>query len=223
MQLIKKYKTTLIFFALTFVLGGGAYSIWAWNNSKADLPYYGKKKIYARNLKAAQSKGIQPINQFEFINQDAQPLGIDFVKGKVWVGNYFFTTCPTVCPEMTHNLEAVQAEFLGNDQLKMISFSCNPEYDTPERLLQFATAFGAVADSWQFVTGDKTEIYRFARNQLAITASDGGGGPEDFIHSQYLVLVDQQGYIRGFYDGTSKYEVQLLIKDIKKLLPASQA
>lgn len=223
MQVLKNNLITISFFALVFSLGGGAYLAWAWMNNKADLPYYGKKKIYARNLKAAQNKGIQPIQNFEFLNQDAEPLGSDFVKGKVWVGNYFFTTCPTVCPEMTHKLELVQAEFLGNEQLKMISFSCNPEYDTPERLLQFSTAFGAIPNSWQFVTGDKTEIYRFAREQLSITASDGGGGPEDFIHSQYLVLVDQQGYIRGFYDGISEYELQLLIKDIKKLLPTSKA
>jgi protein SCO1 len=140
------------------------------------------------------------------------------LKGKVWVADFFFTRCPTICPVMTNNLQDVQEAFLGNENLKILSFTCDPEYDRPEQLSNYAAAFAADTKQWQFVTGEKSSLYRFARNELSITATDGDGGETDFIHEQYLVLVDKDGFIRGFYDGTKPYEVKLLIRDIKKLL-----
>jgi len=209
---------SLLFAIAIFTLGFLAFSAWSWYENQGELPYYGKKKEFAKQLRQAQNKGFKPIAKFSFINQDSNAIGSEELKGKVWVADFFFTRCPSICLVMTNNLELVQDAYLNNDNLKILSFTCDPEHDQPAQLSNYAAAFQADTRQWQFITGDKTELYRFARNELYITATDGDGGPTDFIHEQYLVLVDKDGYIRGFYDGTKPYEVKILIRDIQKLL-----
>lgn len=209
---------SLLFAIAIFTLGFLAFSAWSWYEDQGELPYYGKKKEFAKQLRQAKSKGFKPIAEFSFINQDSNAIGSKDLKGKVWVADFFFTRCPSICPVMTNNLELVQDAYLNNDNLKILSFTCDPEHDRPAQLSNYAAAFQANTRQWQFITGDKTELYRFARNELFITATDGDGGPTDFIHEQYLVLVDKNGYVRGFYDGTKPYEVKILIRDIQKLL-----
>ncbi len=182
-----------------------------------NLSYYGGGKI-AANLEEVSKKNISKVPDFKFVDQDSAAITSDFVKGKVWVANYFFTRCGIVCPKMSSQIARVQEVFDNNEQVKIVSFSCDPERDTPSLLKEYAAIYGANLNQWKFVTGDKKPIYSFARHGLNIVATEGDGGDEDFIHSQSLVLIDEQGFVRGYYDGMETREVDQLILDIKKLL-----
>lgn len=203
----------IIFASIVFV-AATVYGITQWViNNKAELPYYGKKQ--QNSSAVADVHFIVP--QFSFINQDGQQITSDVVKNKIWVADYFFTSCASSCPKLTHSLKEIQIVFNNDKNVQLMSFSVDPEHDTPARLTSYAKLFGAQTGQWQFLTGDKKALYRFARNGLFISATDGDGGTNDFIHSSDLVLIDKSGHIRGYYDGTDKDIVQQLIKDIKRL------
>ena len=114
-------------------------------------------------------------------------------------------------------MQTVQSAFKGDDNVKIISLTVNPEEDTPKQLKEYALKRKIDLRKWQLGTGNKRDLYRFARNGLFITATDGDGGPNDFIHSDKFVLIDRNDHIRGYYDGTSPAEVAQLIKDIRRL------
>ena len=136
---------------------------------------------------------------------------------KIVVVNFFFTHCPVVCPKMTRNLKQMQAAFDGNKKLLIVSFSVDPERDSAARLKEFAQRFSINEGNWKLLTGSKKEIYSLARKSFQVIATDGDGGPDDFIHSDQLILMDTQKRIRGYYNGTEEKEITQLIKDIKKL------
>jgi protein SCO1/2 len=136
---------------------------------------------------------------------------------KIVVVNFFFTHCPVVCPKMTRNLKQMQAAFDGNKKLLIVSFSVDPERDSAARLKEFAQRFSINEGNWKLLTGSKKEIYCLARKSFQVIATDGDGGPDDFIHSDQLILMDTQKRIRGYYNGTEEKEITQLIKDIKKL------
>ena len=118
---------------------------------------------------------------------------------------------------MTSNLKRVQQAF-GEGEILINSFSVDPQRDSAVQLKKYAEKFKINSANWQLLTGDKKDIYKLARNSVMIVATDGDGGPDDFIHSEKLVLIDKQKKIRGYYDGTSKKETDQLIYDIKKLI-----
>lgn len=176
------------------------------------LPHYGND--FTR-IEKGRARKVAP---FEFTNQGGQKLTSDFVEGKVWVACYFFTTCPTTCPRMIAGMGDIQQEFAGEDRLRLVSFTVDPQNDTPEVLQKYAQDRDIDTRQWNLVTGAKKDLYRYARKELTLMATDGDGGPRDFIHSDRLVLLDKNNYIRGYYDGTEASEVRQLITDIKKLL-----
>ena len=153
---------------------------------------------------------------FSLLNQRGEVVTNDSFKNKILVVDFFFSHCPSVCPKMTQNLKLVQNAFAGNSTLMINSFSIDPERDSVARLAKFASRF-QVTGNWNFLTGKKEVIYRLARKTYMVDASEGDGGPEDFIHSDKLVLVDSHGRIRGFYNGTERSDAEQLIKDIKRL------
>lgn len=162
------------------------------------------------------------IGDFTLLNQYGESITLEKVKGKVFVAEYFFTTCGTICPKMTEQMTRVQEQFRGNDAVKILSFTVNPDYDTVQILLEYAEKYGAEKEQWHFLTGSKKELYRLARKSFfvlkpaeAINLGDAGS---DFIHTNNFVLVDQQLRIRGYYDGTSISEVNELMEDIELLL-----
>ena len=116
------------------------------------------------------------------------------------------------------NLTKVQKAFDQNKDFKMLSFSVDPLRDSVARLKEYSQQIGVGDPQWHLLTGDKKLLYRFARNQLFLTATDGDGGPDDFIHSDKIALLDKQGHIRGYYDGTNRKDIEQLIKDIRKIL-----
>lgn len=168
-------------------------------------------------------KGIgHRIGNFEFLNQYGEKTGLKDVQGKVFVAEYFFTTCGTICPVMNAQMQRVQKAFLNNPDLKILSFTVDPETDTVEQMKLYAEGHGAVKGQWHFLTGSEEELYGTARKSFFVLkpaeARNQGDAESDFIHTNNFVLVDQELRIRGYYDGTNTQEVDKLIRDIHTLL-----
>jgi protein SCO1/2 len=139
------------------------------------------------------------------------------LKEKIFVAEFFFATCKTICPKMTMQMKRVQEAYKDAADLNLVSFTVDPAKDTVEALAAYAQKHGAVNGKWFFLTGPKKEIYDVARKGFFVSAQEGDGGPHDFIHTSNLVLVDKQMRIRGYYDGTDYTEVNRLIDEIKVL------
>ena len=156
------------------------------------------------------------IADFKLTNQQGSTTTIKDWDNKIVVADFFFTHCPSVCPKMTMNMKKVQAA-VSSDDLLFASFSVDPERDSAQQLAAFAKRFQINGKNWILATGGKKQIYRLARKSFLVTATDGDGGPDDFIHSDQLILIDRQKRIRGYYEGTVDADIDQLIKDIKKL------
>lgn len=148
------------------------------------------------------------IPYFEFTNQDGKKVSSDDLKGNIYLADFFFVTCPTICPKMTTNMHYVQEKLKDRDDMKFLSITVNPEYDTPEILADYAKKVHANTDNWDFVTGDKEKIYDIAFNGFFVSAMRDSIAPGGFLHSNMLILVDKQGHIRGYFDGTVHKEVK---------------
>jgi len=158
---------------------------------------------------------IQP---FKFINQDGKTVDQSIVDGKVYVADFFFTTCQTICPVMSKQLDRVYDAYKDENNLMILSFTVDPETDTAAQLKRYAQSFDANTKRWVFLTGEKPALYDLARTGYLLNNEIGTGGPDDFIHTQNFALIDKKGRIRGFYDGTLKEEVDRLIVDARFLL-----
>lgn len=147
------------------------------------------------------------------------------LKGKILVIDFFFTDCPMVCPKLTGNMTMLQRAFRKNPKMEfsmdssvqLISITVNPERDSFQTLRRYADRFGVNHDRWWFLTGDKKKIYEFARHELGLSVQPGDGGAEDFIHTEKIVLLDQQRYIRGYYDGLDTADISKCAYDISLL------
>ena len=181
-------------------------------NKYEALPVYSGSLNSNKNEKAPHF--IQPFN---LTNQDGKNFSDVFLNNKIYVADFFFTSCTSACPKMTNNLKLVQNAFKNDTAIAIISFTVDPETDSAERLKWYANVLKINTNNWNFLTGSKTGIYKLARESFYVSAGDGDGGPDDFIHSDKLVLVDNQKRIRGYYTGTEKDDVERLIHDIKKL------
>ena len=178
------------------------------------LPIYGEKKI-------AGSEGkdtiYHTIEDFSFINQYHDTVSEKTIANKIYVADFFFATCQSICPEMSKNLVEVQKAFEKDDSVLILSHSVNPLHDTVEVLFNYGKTYGAIKNKWHFLTGNKKQIYNLAKTSYLVTAIEDDGSAEGFLHSELLLLVDNKGRIRGMYDGTDKAEVNKLIKDIALL------
>ncbi len=172
------------------------------------LPILGNKTIYDLDTTYHTVAG------FSFINQLGDTITDEDVKDKNYVVEFFFTTCESICPIMNKNMMKVAAAFDSDSTFKILSHTVKPEEDTIASLLVYANEHKANPKNWWFLTGDKKALYHMARNSYLFNGSEGDGGTDDFIHTQFFLLVDKQKHIRGFYDGTNDAEVDKLIKDI---------
>ncbi|MBA2611674.1 MAG: SCO family protein [Bacteroidetes bacterium] len=178
---------------------------------KLVLPVFGEKK------KSNTDTIYHSIGEFSFTDQFGQTINNKTVENKIYVADFFFATCQSICPEMTTNLKDVQKAFEGDDSLLILCHTVNPLHDTVEVLNAYSNLYGAKKNKWYFLTGNKQQIYDLAKNSYLVNALQEDGSPEGFLHSELLLLIDKQGRIRGMYDGTDKVQVQKLIKDIKLL------
>jgi protein SCO1/2 len=179
-------------------------------------------------FKTPQLITIAKVPHFEFTNQDGQLISNSFYENKVYVVEFFFTTCPTICPKMNENMVKIQNEFYGNLDFGIASFSINPKYDTPEILKQYAKDHGATLKNWNFLTGEQETIYELANTGFTLYAGENSDAEGGFEHSGMFALVDKQGNIRSrldengnpiaFYEGLDPKGVQMIKEDIKILL-----
>jgi protein SCO1/2 len=179
------------------------------------LQYFGEKEI-APNGKDTIYHTVAP---FSFVNQDGKILTDKDYTGKIYVVDYFFTTCKTICPKMTSELLRVQNKFAYTKGLvQILSHTVDPENDSVPVLKAYSEMVHADTKMWNFVTGDKKELYDMARNSYLLNATEGDGGPDDFVHSELFILIDKEKHIRGIYDGTDIKSVSNLMDDIKVLM-----
>lgn len=162
-------------------------------------------------------KKYHTIGDFSLVNQNGETITQEDYKDKIYVADFFFTTCPTICPIMTKNMADIQQEILEDDEVLLLSHSVTPEIDSVPQLKKYALEKGVNDAKWNLVTGDKKQIYALARKSYLAVKTDGDGGPFDMIHTENFILVDKERRIRGTYDGTNPEEIQELLADLKIL------
>lgn len=174
-------------------------------------PYW----INSKTLKIDTHK----ISDFKLINQNNEEITRENLKGKIYVSNFFFTSCPSICPKMTYNIKIIEEEFKNQEGIIILSHSVTPWIDTPEVLKKYEKNYNIDGSIWNLVTGEKKIIYDLARNSYFAEENFGLINNEnDFIHTELVFLIDKKSHIRGVYNGTLKVEMKRLIEDIKLLL-----
>lgn len=167
-------------------------------------------------------KKYHTIADFSLINQNGKVITNEDYQDKIYIADFFFTTCPTICPIMTEHMAQIQKEILNDEDVLLLSHSVTPEIDSVAQLKKYALAKGVVDRKWNLVTGDKKQIYALARKSYMAVKSDGDGGPFDMIHTENFMLIDKKRRIRGTYDGTDPEEIQRLLADLAVLKASSE-
>ena len=157
------------------------------------------------------------VSDFKLINQNGETITQEAYENKIYVVDFFFSSCPTICPVMTSNMAKIQKEFLNNDDIMLLSLSVTPEIDSIPRLKSYSKMNGVVDSKWNVTTGDKKHIYELARKSYFAATDEGDGGLQDFIHTSNFILVDEKKQIRGIYDGIEDKDILRLIDDINIL------
>lgn len=167
-----------------------------------------------------EGKGMNHvISDFDLVDQMGEHRSLEDVEGKIIVADFFFTTCPSICIDMTRNLRRVQEHFSDEENLMILSHTVNPDYDSVEVLQTYAQANGVNYDRWWLLTGDRMEINRLARASYFAVMEEGESWDEhDYIHTENIILVDPKGRLRGFYDGTNDAEIDLMMHGIDLLI-----
>ena len=217
LDFFKKFKFFGIgFLILSIIIISIFYSIL---KPKKVLPIYQPAQVSTELVDTTiqYKKKYHKIADFSLINQNGVTITQEAYKEKIYVADFFFTTCQTICPIMTKNMNEVQKQFITDDEVMILSHTVTPDIDTVAQLKRYAKEQNVNASKWNLVTGDKKEIYELARKSYLAVKDDGDGGPFDMIHTENFVLIDKERQIRGFYDGTDIKEIERLIEDIKTL------
>lgn len=159
-------------------------------------------------------KRFHKISSFELVNQNNQTITNEFYDGKIYIADFFFTTCPGICPIMKDNMIVLQEEFLDDDQVYLLSHTVTPEIDSVSVLKNYSIEKGVLDYKWNMVTGDKKQIYELARKSYLVAEDIETSSEYDMIHTENFVLIDPERRIRGFYDGTDKESMKQLVKDV---------
>ncbi|WP_396635996.1 SCO family protein [Maribacter sp. R77961] len=162
------------------------------------------------------------IADFSLTNQNGKIITEDDYENKIYIADFFFTTCPTICPVMTKNMGDIQDRIIDDPSVLLLSHTVTPQIDSVPQLKKYAMEKGVNDAKWNLVTGDKKVIYELARKSYLAVKTDGDGGPFDMIHTENFILVDKEKRIRGFYDGTKKEAIKELLEDLE-VLKASYA
>jgi protein SCO1/2 len=154
---------------------------------------------------------------FTLTERSGKPVTLGDLKGKVWIGDFFYTTCPGPCPMLSSRLAALQKQFGADDRVRLVSISSDPEKDTPKVLGQYAAKFQA-GERWLFLTGSKAAIQELAQKGFKLPIAEDRGAADPIIHSTRLILVDQTGAIRGLYEGVGADGTERIVRDVRRLL-----
>lgn len=216
-EFFKKSKGTLMFlltFSLVFVP-----VLYFLVKPKTSLPVYNPVDVNPRLVddSVKHIKRDHRIGTFELTNQNGQLITQKDFENTIYVADFFFTRCQTICPIMAINMADLQAHFKSDPEVKFLSHSVTPVMDSVPVLRAYADKQQAIDGKWEITTGDKRHIYNLARKSYFAVLDEGDGGDQDFIHTEQFILVDKKGQIRGFYDGTESGEMQRIIDDIAVL------
>ena len=162
-------------------------------------------------------KKYHRIANFSLTNQNGDTITQEFYKDKIYVADFFFTTCQTICPIMTDHMYDIQKQTISDPEVLLLSHSVTPEVDNVAQLKRYAKKKLVNSSKWNLVTGNKKQIYELARKSYLAVKNAGNGGPFDMIHTENFMLIDKKRQIRGFYDGTDSEEIERLLEDIKVL------
>lgn len=184
------------------------------------LPVLGRREVTTKEVNGEQVADTvyHTIADFRFVDQDSAWVTNDTFKDKIYVADFFFTSCPTICPIMKTQMIRIYEEFETNPEVGLLSYSIDPEHDTVGLLHDFAERLGVKSEKWHFVTGNKDDIYDLGETSYMVVAGEDDSAPGGYIHSGAFLLVDKQRRIRGVYDGTLEEEVDQLMTDMKILL-----
>lgn len=202
-----KNNLTIWFLLIVFALPFSAYALYTLYKNTRPLPVYG----------TVSDKPEHRVGNYQLVDQEGKQFDAGVWKDRIVVVDFFFTSCATICPDLTRNLRKVSEEFRDDEDIRIASFTVDPESDSASVLKEYADRYGISDARWQMLTGDKKQIYLLARNGFKVVATEGDGDAGDFIHTEKFILLDREQRIRGYYNGTNEKEVNKLIKDIKKL------
>ena len=186
---------------------------------KKRLPIYNPSDVNPRLVDDAVKhiKYDHKISDFDLLNQNGEIITHKDYEDKIYVADFFFTRCQTICPIMTTNMVDLQDYFKNDSLVKFLSHSVTPVLDSVSVLREYADRKGVIDGKWNLVTGNKKQIYNLARKSYFAVLDKGDGGEQDFIHTEQFVLIDKNRQVRGYYDGTNKEEIKQIIKDIEIL------
>ena len=207
-------KNALLFLILPVALAISCSSPAEKTSETAELPILGERYVDDN-----QDTVYHSIADFAFVNQEGDTIRKEDMTGKVYVADFFFTTCPTICPVMKKEMLRVYEQFKGDPNFRILSHTIDPTHDTQAVLQDYADKLGVPdAATWNFLTGDQEKIFEIGQTSYLTTTMADDMEPGGFLHSGAFLLIDQQGRIRGVYDGTKTDQVDRLLADIPKLL-----
>ena len=217
LQFFSKFKTLgIVLLVLSVII---IYAIYTLLTPVKKLPVYQPDMV---NIELVDStvqyiRKYHKISDFELYNQNGDTITKAFYKDKIYIADFFFTTCLTICPIMTDNMVKIQQKIKDDPEVLLLSHTVFPVEDSVPVLKEYALEKGVIDSKWNLVTGEKKHIYELARKSYLASKSDGDGGPYDMIHTENFVLVDKNSQIRGFYDGTDPKAIDDLLNDLKIL------
>lgn len=193
------------------------------DGSEKTLPILGNRDVVYSTVdgKEVADTLYHTVREFEkeFINQDSIVITKDSLSGKVWITNFFFTSCPSICPPMITQMKRLNENLSDlDDEIVFVSFSIDPERDTPSRFRSLIHERGITAKNWQFLTGDEAYTHLIGNQDYFVSATNDKAAPGGFAHGDTFTLVDREGRVRGIYKGTIPEEVDSLERDVRKLL-----
>lgn len=214
LRFFAKYKFFWIFlFVLSVILISVIYQIL---KPEERLPVFQPDMVNRELVDSTvqEVRKYHTISDFKLVNQNGDTITQDFYRDKIYVADFFFTTCQTICPVMTDHMLKIQEELKDDPNVLLLSHTVIPKADSVPQLKKYALEKGVDDDKWNLVTGDKKHIYDLARKSYLAAKSEGDAGAFDMIHTENFVLVDKSRRIRGFYDGTDPEAIQQLMHDI---------
>lgn len=217
LSFFKGYKNFGIFFSiLCIIIISIIYNVL---NVKKPLPIYQPASVSMELVDSTiqHVAKYHKIADFSLTNQNGETVTQETYKDKIYVADFFFTTCQTICPIMTDHMVDIQQEIINDDEIMLLSHTVTPKIDTVAQLKKYAKEKGVIDGKWNLVTGDKKQIYELARKSYLAVKTDGNGDEYDMIHTENFMLIDKKRQIRGFYDGTKPEDIVQLIEDIETL------
>ena len=189
------------------------------SHSTKTLPIYGRRTPVSNTVNGQTTTDTiyQTIPPFKFVNQYGDSVGSKEVKGKIYVADFFFTSCPSICPIMQRNMLNVYNAYKNSSDVKIISYTIDPKYDSVKVLKQYADKLGIAGNSWWLLQGKKEQTYSLAKENYLVSVNSDPTVAGGYVHQGYFVLVDKKSRVRGAYDGTNVQQVSQLIDDIKTL------